>query len=223
MASNEIMVNQVNIENKQLAKYTEQLFNIGLNVRKSYLKVANIIHQIDEKGLAIEQFGNLTEYGEQVLGLKKAQIYALKNVGERFVNSKTKQSTLYHEDKDFSVTQLQALLPVKDDEVLYDWSEKKVINPDMTVSEIKQVVKDYKNPKSESETNEETDEITADVKESDETFNFKDADVVFSIEVWCDGDGYEFMQGWQENGTTKYEKIDFDSAVKLLKEYNLNK
>lgn len=223
MASNEIMVNQVNIENKQLARYTEQLFNIGLNVRKSYLKVANIIHQIDEKGLAIEQFGNLTEYGEQVLGLKKAQTYALKNVGERFVNSKTKQSTLYHEDKDFSVTQLQALLPVKDDEVLYDWSEKKVINPDMTVNEIKQVVKDYKNPKSESETNEETEEITADVKESDETFNFKDADVVFSIEIWCDGNGYELMQGWQENGTTKYEKIDFDSAVKLLKEYNLNK
>ena len=221
MAGNEIMVNQVNIENKQLARYTEQLFKIGLNVRNSYLKVASIIYQIDEKGLAIEQFGNLTEYGEKVLGLKKAQTYALKSVGERFVNPKTKQSILHHTDKDFSVSQLQALLPVKEDEVIYEWSEKEIVNPDMTVSEIKQIVKDYKNPKSESD--EETDEIPADVKESDDSFNFKDADVVFSIEIWCDGNSYNFMQGWQENGTTKYEKIDFDSAVKLLKEYNLGK
>lgn len=214
MASNEIMVNQVNIENKQLARYTEQLFNIGLNVRKSYLKIANIIHQIDEKGLAIEQFGNLTEYGEQVLGLKKAQTYALKNVGERFVNSKTKQSTLYHENKDFSVTQLQALLPIKDDEMLYEWSEKQVINPDMTVSEIKQVVKDYKNPKTESESNEEvedSEEITVEAETKD------NETPVFSVEVLNHDGRYVFMV--KANGTDFYQNVEFDTVVEMLQEF----
>lgn len=214
MTSNEIMVNQVNIENKQLARYTEQLFNIGLNVRKSYLKIANIIHQIDEKGLAIEQFGNLTEYGEQVLGLKKAQTYALKNVGERFVNSKTKQSTLYHENKDFSVTQLQALLPIKDDEMLYEWSEKQVINPDMTVSEIKQVVKDYKNPKIESESNEEvedSEEITVEAETKD------NETTVFAVEVLNYDGRYVFMV--KANGTDFYQNVEFDTVVKMLQEF----
>lgn len=214
MSNNEIMVNQVNIENKQLARYTEQLFNIGLNVRKSYLKIANIIHQIDEKGLAIEQFGNLTEYGEQVLGLKKAQTYALKNVGERFVNSKTKQSTLYHENKDFSVTQLQALLPIKDDEMLYEWSEKQVINPDMTVSEIKQVVKDYKNPKTESESNEEvedSEEITVEAETKD------NETPVFAVEVLNYDGRYVFMV--KAKGTDFYQNVEFNTVVEMLQEF----
>lgn len=214
MTSNEIMVNQVNIENKQLARYTEQLFNIGLNVRKSYLKIANIIHQIDEKGLAIEQFGNLTEYGEQVLGLKKAQTYALKNVGERFVNSKTKQSTLYHENKDFSVTQLQALLPIKDDEMLYEWSEKQVINPDMTVSEIKQVVKDYKNPKTESESSEEAEESEEIVVEAETNDNEAP---VFAVEVLNYNGRYVFMV--KAKDTDFYQNVEFDTVVEMLQEF----
>ncbi len=168
MTTQEITVHGMAIENKQLARLTDQLYRIGLNVKKSYLKVASIIHQIDEKGLAVEQFGGLTEYGEQVLGLKKAQTYALKSVGERFVNAKTKESIFAREDSDYSVTQLQALLPIKDDELLQEWNANDIINPSMTVTDIKEVVKEYRKPQlTEGTDTEEADTEEADTKEAD--------------------------------------------------------
>lgn len=209
MTTQEIMVHGTTIENKQLARLTDQLYRIGLNVKKSYLKVASIIHQIDEKGLAVEQFGGLTEYGEQVLGLKKAQTYALKNVGERFVNAKTKESIFAREDSDYSVTQLQALLPIKDDELLQEWNANDVINPSMTVTDIKEVVKEYRKP----QLTEGTESEEADTEEAAEV-NEK-ADTISIIIKKTGKDDYKFFIKDSE-GT---EEVDIDIVLAIIEAY----
>lgn len=216
MATQEITVHGMVIENKQLARLTDQLYRIGLNVKKSYLKVASIIHQIDEKGLAVEQFGGLTEYGEQVLGLKKAQTYALKSVGERFINTKTKESIFAREDSDYSVTQLQALLPIKDDELLQEWNASDIINPSMTVTAIKEVVKEYRKPQltkgtEEVEDTEGTEEVEEPVTvEAEELIEIK---AIF-IKATPD-DEYKFFI----KDSRGMDEVSIDIAIKAIEAY----
>lgn len=206
----EIVKSNVQIENKQLARYTQSIFTTGATIKKSYLKIASIIATIDDKKLYESQFGNLESYGKEVLGLKKAQTYAIRNVGKLFVDPKTKESVLPHDDKDYSISQLQAMLPLKTIENAETLTSEGLITPDNTVKEIKETVREFLNPHTDGEgegdtANDESQELI----EAENAF-----EVVGNIEI---------LQN-TKTGEISFlvcgEETDFDALIKYIEVFN---
>ena len=153
------------ITNKKLKSYTEQIFKQGLSIKKSFARIAVILCKIDEcKCYEQDGFESVQDYAEKVLGWKKANTYAMLRVGRDYIDGKTYESILPHGETDYSTSQLQALLPLKSVETAMKLAEEETISPDMTVKEIKEVVKVVTGKAdnveaSEDDTQEETSEV----------------------------------------------------------------
>jgi hypothetical protein len=140
------------INNKQLKKYTNQIFKMGMNIRNNMLGIAYVLAQIDESGCFVDDgFESVHEYAQKVCGIKRAQSYAMIKAGRNYIapveGSKVFKvaSVLTHEPtKDYSLSQLQALLPLNDVELAKSWSYDGIIDSEMTVQQIKQIVSDYR-------------------------------------------------------------------------------
>lgn len=140
------------IQNKQLKKFTNQIFKMGMNIRNNMLGIAYTLAQIDESGCFFDDgFESVHEYAEKVCGIKRAQSYAMVKAGRNYIapvtgsNAFKVASVLSHEPtKDYSLSQIQALLPLNDVELAKSWSYDGVIDSEMTVQEIKQLVKAYR-------------------------------------------------------------------------------
>ena len=148
MASEIIVKEMPEIQNKELKKYTNRIQRLGMNVRSNMLAIAYTIAQIDaSRCYADDGFESVHEYTAAVCGIKKAQSYAMLSVGRDYltqVNSKNfaVETILDHTSgKDYSLSQVQALLPLKDANKAVDLSVKGVISSDMTVQQIKDIVK----------------------------------------------------------------------------------
>ena len=149
---NEISVKEMpEIQNKELKKYTNRIQRLGMNIRSNMLAIAYTIAQIDASGCyADDGFESVHEYTAAVYGIKKAQSYAMLSVGRDYltqVNSKNfaVETILDHTSgKDYSLSQVQALLPLKDANKAVDLSVKGVISSDMTVKQIKDIVKEIR-------------------------------------------------------------------------------
>lgn len=161
------------ISDKTLAKYTYQIMNLGINIRKSMLKVASLLSSIDEKELyAREGFSSTAEYSERILGIKKSQANNMVRVGKLFVDGKTRESILPHGDRsDYNLTQLVVLLPLKSAEKALELANDGIISPDMTVQQIKDAIEPYKPAKalasgdSEGESDTESTTVHADASD----------------------------------------------------------
>ena len=161
--SNEIMINNNNmvITNTKLRKYTEQIYKQGVNIKKSFARVAVILARIeDSKCYEQDGFESVHDYAFQIFGWKKANSYAMLKVGREYIDGKTYESILPHETgNDYSTSQLQALLPLKSVELAKRLAEKEEINPSMTVAQIKAVVKEYKDSQSDVTDSESNDSV----------------------------------------------------------------
>lgn len=166
--TNEIVVKEMpEIQNKELKKYTNRIQRLGMNIRSNMLAIAYTIAQIDASGCyADDGFESVHEYTAAVCGIKRAQSYAMLSVGRDYltqVNSKSfaVETILDHTSgKDYSLSQVQALLPLKDANKAVELSVNGVISSDMSVKQIKDIVKEIRGVgKSEDgEDGEETEE-----------------------------------------------------------------
>lgn len=131
------------IHDTELLTYTEMLVSDLANVRYYMIRASVVLAAIDEsKCYERDGFATIHEYTEAILGIKRAQSYAILKVGKTLVNTETMESLLPHEtDNDYSMSQLQALLPLKSVETAQDMALTGEISPDMTVNEIKVRVK----------------------------------------------------------------------------------
>lgn len=141
----------VSVKNDELRSITEDIFEYGLNMRAAAKKIAVKVAYIrDNADTLCSEFEGETPgerfatYGENVLGIKRAQLNAYARVGNQLLNEDG-SSVLYLPAgyDDYTITQLQALLPLsveKVQELAYD----EIIKPDMTVKLIKEIVADNK-------------------------------------------------------------------------------
>lgn len=208
MAVDIIKTNEVQITNNKLRNYTEQIFKQGLNIKKAFAKVATILVKIDDsKCFEQDGFESVQDYALQVFGWKQATTYAMLRIGREYIDGKTLESVLPHEvGNDYSNSQLQALLPLKSVDTAKALAEKNVINPEMTVKEIKKVVKDYKtgDSKSESETeNMQAEESTNGESEAVET------------NAWSILHSFEIMQDAEGNITFMYDGTEVEKRAIL--------
>lgn len=190
--TNEMMkVNEVEITNTKLRNFTEQIHKQGQNIQKSFAKVAAILTKIDDsKCYEQDGFESVHDYTNKVFGWKKANSYAMLKVGREYIDGKTLESVLPHETgNDYSTSQLQALLPLKSVDTVKELAEREEISPAMSVREIKEVVKAYKN-KDEIVDVEGEESETADTPETLEAVAYT---VINSIELVSDADGKNYI------------------------------
>lgn len=207
MAVEIIKSNEVQISNTKLRNYTEQIFKQGLNIKKAFAKVATILVKIDDsKCFESDGFESVQDYALQVFGWKQATTYAMLRIGREYIDGKTLESVLPHETgNDYSNSQLQALLPLKSVETAKALAEKEIINPEMTVKEIKKIVKDYKADNFKSTSENEDTEITE--NNDKDTIEIPAWSILHSFEIMQDANGnITFMLDGEE--TSKNNIID---------------
>ena len=183
--------NAIEFKNAKLRKYTNDIFKQGLNIKKAYARIAVTLSKIEESQCyQADGFESVHEYSEKVLGFKSSQSYALLKIGKQFIDEKTFETLLPHEEgNDFGMSQVQAMLPLKS----FYWANELVtdgrITVDMTVKEIKDIVKDELNAGKETETSEETEAMETEnsmVNPEDYTFDW-------CIEFAFDKDGNKVL------------------------------
>lgn len=132
----------VHIENEELRVYTQNIVSYAFNMRANALRIAAtmaiILEHKDE--LLAEFDSSFEKFGEKALGLKKSQSFSYAQVGREFLDQNGSPKLYQPTDARYTMTQLQALLPLKFDGAQALAIEGE-INPEMTVKEIKDVVK----------------------------------------------------------------------------------
>lgn len=156
------------LTNKRLAQATTRIYKLGEKVRTNLYQIAQELVKIEDDALYEDDgFKSVHEYAEAVLGIKKTFSHNLVRIGREYTSPELPGSNLPHdEEQDYTVTQVQMMLPITRDEVV-EIIEAGDITPDMTCREIRQAVKDYKNAKKDGEDEDESGEDESGENEED--------------------------------------------------------
>lgn len=182
--SNELQITNYEFKNKKLQQLTDSIYKQGLSIKKSYARIAIALSKIDtSKCYEMDGFKSVHDYSKQVLGINQASSYAFLKIGYEYIDSKSLESVLKHDEgHDFSISQLQAILPLKSLETAKELTESEYINPSMSVKEIKEAVSNYLNPKEGEGENDEPIEVDVVEESTLETLS--------TIKVCRDNDGH---------------------------------
>lgn len=153
--------------NKELKDYTKKLKNCGDNIRKNYIKISFLLNEIENTECYLDDgFEDTIDYASKVLNIQKTTTYNLLKIGKEFIAESGERTVLTDKGNDYGVSQLQALLPVGVERAK-ELHDEGTITPDMSVRQIKQIIKDEINPEPEDE---DTDVVDGEVV--DETDNY---------------------------------------------------
>ena len=153
-------------KDKALARHTVAIEKLMNGVKKNMVEIAVRLRDIKENALFEKDgFADVFEYADKILGYKKAMVYKMVNVANKFIeaqpNGKGYASIIVHDTEDYSVSQLMELGSLTADEAIA-LDEANKIDPSMSAKDIREVVKEYQKkdePKEETEQETETEEI----------------------------------------------------------------
>lgn len=154
---------------KELNTATNQIYMLGDAIKSNMYRIAWIIAQVDaNQAYTADNFKNVHEWTSQAFGFKKSLSYTLLKVGReytrevisrkgkvtgycsnlvdppRIINDGETAETANPEPvKDFTVSQVEVLLPLGHERIV-DMVRDATINPDMTVKELKKLVRGEK-------------------------------------------------------------------------------
>lgn len=147
--------------NKELDRATKKIIKIGENINKQFFEVAVILNEVSESKCYEEDgFQNIKDYASKVFGFEKSKTYNLINVAKNYIDSKTKQTTLPHEEgNDFSPSQVVKMLSAEY-ETVYNLVEEGTITTKTSCREIERILKELNSEESaEGEGEGETPEV----------------------------------------------------------------
>ena len=155
------------IKNANLKKATATIERLTTQAKKNLFCIAVTLKQIEENEWYKEDgYKNTADYAGQIFGYKHAMTSALIRVAKKYIetaNSKECKSILADENgNDFTVSQLQELLPLEVEQAQTAVAENE-ITPDMTTKKIRETVKHLtgKDKKEEKPEKEQAEENTA--------------------------------------------------------------
>ncbi len=132
------------IRNYRLFQATQEIFRLNSAAKKDMFRIAIILLKIQSEKLYEEGgYTNIYEYGDKVLGYKKAMTNNLVRIAGQYINRKSMKSILATEKCDYSISQLQELLIITPEESK-QLSEAGIITPSMSSKSIREAVKEYK-------------------------------------------------------------------------------
>lgn len=162
----EIIKSDLTYKDRNLQDVTNKVYAIGDNIKNEVYKIAWLIAMVDARGMyANDGFETVHAWTAQAFGFKKSLSYNLLKIGNEYtreVISRKSKVIGYCSNllpvpvemdengkplpsepapiKDFSVSQLAVMLPVGHREA-EDLVREQVITPDMTVKQIKDIIK----------------------------------------------------------------------------------
>lgn len=176
-----VKVTAMKLTNKVLKGYTTKLKNCGENIRKNYIKIAHLLVEIESTECYLDDgFSDVQEYASKVLNIQKTTCYNLLKIGREYLDGSGEKTLLATADGDYSVSQIQALLPLGF-ETAKEWSDTDYINPSMSVRKLKDLVNEAK---SDVEDAEDEDVVDADATETYE----EDLEELATITFFKSGD-----------------------------------
>lgn len=159
----------INVDNvpvfnsKRLNSYTNKIISISTRIRKNLYEIAFILSKIDkEKAYEDGDFKSTIEYAQKTFGFKKTMAYSLLKIGNEYTSPEM-ESVLPHEGKDFTVTQIEKLLPLKDRDKIIELVTNKEVTPDMSCRDISNIVKNVLNKQKVVNSDEEVVNIDKEV------------------------------------------------------------
>lgn len=150
-----VNANEVQLTNKKLATVTQSIIKKGNQISKNIYQIAKQLATVETNELYVDDgFKNASDYAEKVLGIKKSFANTLVRAGKDYIE-KDGTNLPVEGDKDFTISQLQELMPLGDRDKVAHHVECGDVTPDMSTKKIREVVKELKNPKSNEEVVEE--------------------------------------------------------------------
>lgn len=130
------------LTNKELKDYTRKIKKCGDNIRTNFMKIAHNLDEIDKTECYLDDgFEDVQDYANKVLGIQKTTCYNFLKIAKEFLNDEGTRTLLTSEGNDYGVSQLQALLPIGIDKAK-ELHNNEVINPTMSVRQIKTIIKE---------------------------------------------------------------------------------
>ena len=137
----ELTSKKLTLVDKDLKDYTTKIKKCGDNIRKNYIKIARLLSEVDAKDCYLEDgFESVVDYAGQVLGIQKTTAYNMLKIGKEYIAESGDRTILTDTGADYSVSQIQALLPLGVEKVK-EINDEGTINPEMSVRQIKNLVK----------------------------------------------------------------------------------
>lgn len=161
----ELTSKKLSLVDKDLKDYTTKIKKCGDNIRKNYIKIAHLLFEVESKECYLEDgFESTIDYASQVLGIQKTTAYNMLKIGKEYVAENGERTILTNSGVDYSVSQIQALLPLGVEKVK-EINDEGVITPDMSVRQIKGIVKGL----TDTDPEPEEDDNTVDGEVTDES------------------------------------------------------
>ena len=109
-----VPLENAHITNQKLAEHVVTLIGTVLSTEKNGRRVAYVLAEINADKSYKDDFGTCAQFATSMLGIGKSQAAAVIKVGSWFIkDGETYETILKHDTKDYTVTQLQTLLPLK--------------------------------------------------------------------------------------------------------------
>lgn len=148
------------LTNKDLKNYTKKIKSCGDNIRKNYIKISHLLTEVESTECYLEDgFSDVQEYASTVLGIQKTTTYNLLKIGRNLIAENGERTILTEKGTDYSVSQLQVLLPLGTDRIV-EINEEGVINPEMSVRQLKNLVRNLDKEEAPEDDNTVDGEIT---------------------------------------------------------------
>lgn len=197
------------IKNETLRSKTSEIAIQGLNARKAALHIAALVAEVKankdewctefEGKTATDKF---VAYGAKYLGVKKAQLFAMANVGANLI-AEDKRSIIAHDnDIDYTMTQLQKLVTLPT-ETVKELDANGEISPDMTAKEIADVAFQYDEKAQQRKAKAKE---RKEAKEAKEATGSAKAEKLFDIALYRIADGSLILNLNGEDVTTTTDK-----------------
>ena len=159
-------------KDKALARHTVAIEKLMNGVKKNMVEIAVRLRDIKEKALYEKDgFSDVFDYADAILGYKKAMVYKMVNVANKFIEElptgRGYASIIVHDTEDYSVSQLMELGSLTPEEVI-ELDEKCKIDPSMTAKDIREVVKEYQKKDEPKKDEPKKDEPKEDEPKEDE-------------------------------------------------------
>ena len=156
------------IRNYRLRQATQKIYRLTNATKKNLFEIAVTLLKIQSEKLYEEDgYTNIYDYGEKVLGYKKAMTNNLVRIAGQYIDKDTMKSILATETGDYSVSQLQELLVIEPTDAK-QLADTETITPAMTTKAIREAVKTFRDGEKETETEDSgTDEPADGTEETD--------------------------------------------------------
>ena len=138
----EILNKDYELTNEDLKIHTRNIKCYSTLIRKNYYRIAKELCEIEKTECYLDDgFEDVVGYARKVLGIQKTTTYNLLSIGKDFINKTGDRSILTDSGRDYTVSQLQVLLPLGKDR-MKELHEDGTINPDQSVRTIKRIIKE---------------------------------------------------------------------------------